>query len=129
MIEELLTGLRLSLIILWVTAGFRVALVSWDAALQPEPTRRWAWAWWRGSVILQAIAIVLFYSPADLLLAAHLIEHQGAVTLRLLGTLFNNVAVIALLTGLDVSNGTSWRGVYLYSMVSLAGLSYGLTGA
>lgn len=117
--ETLETGMRVPLVVLWVTLVIRICLDSWSVTEKPPRQRVRAWKWYRAAIIVMGVAVAGFYSPARIMLSMDVVERVTFLWLTACGSVLNVASVILFLTGLDVSTKDSSRGVFAYVLCAI----------
>ena len=112
--EPAITGLRLALIALYLTVFWRTAFYTWRVTEKPAETRVRAWLWFRLGLVFLSGCVVFFYSPADILYAADWITAHHRLWMAVIGSFFNAIAAVCILTGLDVATGNKARAFPIY---------------
>lgn len=127
MAGDLLTGLRIGALILWSWLWWRLAFESWQITKQPEAVRAHGWKHFRRSLFVMAFAIVVFFSPENLLrVHGHISEQTGFYMLA------GGVALLCLsgslvLHGLDIATNTKARVWPVYAAIVAVSVIYGIT--
>ena len=126
MIDDVLTGLRIGAIILWVLLAWRVIFESWGITKQPPETRHHAWKYWRGMLLVMAFVVVFLFSPENILRANGYITQETGFWMLAAGTVGVQVCAGFTMIGLDVATGHRNRAWPVYVAISAFSLSYGL---
>lgn len=124
MIEEWLTGLRISAIAIWFTLGVRVGFYSWHITEQPEGVRARGWYHFRLALFIMAVAVVCFFSPADILVAHGYIGPHERALMSLCGVVLIVWSGIQKLVALDIATGKEARGWMAYAGLAALSLIY-----
>lgn len=124
MVEAWLTGLRISAIVLWFTLGVRVAFYSWHITEQDRNVRARGWFHFRLALFIMAVAVVCFFSPADILRVNGYISQNQREYMALCGVALIVWSGIQKLVALDISTGQNKRVWPAYVATVLLSLLY-----
>ena len=126
MIDDVLTGLRIGAVILWVWLAWRVMFESWGITKQSPETRHHAWKYWRAMLLVMALVIVFLFSPENILRANGYITQETGFWMLAAGTVGVQVCAWLTMIGLDVATGQRNRAWPVYVAISAFSLGYGL---
>ena len=127
MAEDLITGLRIGAIILWLWLGIRVMVDSWHVVEAPEQVRQNGWIYWRAMLLVQAFLIVFLFSPENLLRVNGYITEETGFWMLSAGTAGLHICAYLIMIGLDVATGRKNCAWPVYIAISVVSVVYGMT--
>ena len=112
--ETTIIAIRISLVLIRAAVGLRTLLFDWRDSRISKFKRDQSWRWLRASIVLQAVCITLFYSPADALLALGHVDATERLWLSVVGSSINCLSGVAALVALDIATNHNRKALPFY---------------
>jgi len=123
-IKNSLTGVRLSLICLYLMLLWRTAFYSWNITEQAPEIRKRGWKWFRFGLVILSLSVILFYSPENILRVNGYITQTTGHMMMLAGSFMNLATAVSLLVGLDIAGGRTARALPVYVAIAAVSMAW-----
>lgn len=123
---DILVGLRVAMIAIYALLIVRLIMyrVTDDATL--AKVRRRGWFYMRFGLLCICVAVIAFYSPADIARVAGFLDVNQVILAFAMGSALMIVGGLSKIAGFDVLAGRSERGLVFYGLIPVISITWAL---